>query len=289
MKHKIWVTVAAIMILAAAAMAFVLIRRPDIRYLVSDVMVHLGTGADLKDVDEEILNLKKYPVGVFLDDERVRKEQSVMLINREFPLTEEFAAEISQYKESDIQMNVCMYEAYERIAAEVFEKFGQKLYVRSGYRTAKEQQEQAENHSDVAAAKGASEHQAGLALDVYVPQFAGMGFIKSPAGQWVNSNCWRYGFIIRYPYYGRGETEIAYEPWHLRYIGMPHAEVISQNQLTLESYLNQLESGLYYQYGEYLITKQSGDVLYLPEKFSEAVISEDNQGSWIITLQGYTS
>ena len=42
-----------------------------------------------------------------------------------------------------------------------------------------------------AAAPGASEHQTGLGIDVYVKNFAGEGFVKSQAGQFVNSESWR--------------------------------------------------------------------------------------------------
>ena len=32
-------------------------------------------------------------------------------------------------------------------------------------------------------------------------------------------------------------TGIAYEPWHYRYVGLPHSERISAGGLTLEEYL----------------------------------------------------
>ena len=78
-------------------------------------------------------------------------------------------------------------------------QFDVPLYVREAYRTAKEQEEKTEENSAVAAEVGASEHQAGLALDLYVPQFGGWAFTKSAAGRFVDTNCRDYGFIVRYP------------------------------------------------------------------------------------------
>ena len=87
---------------------------------------------------------------------------------------------------------------------------------------------------------GRSEHHTGLAIDV---TSASMGwgltqdFADYPDGQWINEHCQEYGFIIRYP---KGKTDItgyAYEPWHLRYVGVDAATYIMENGLTLEEYM----------------------------------------------------
>ena len=51
-----------------------------------------------------------------------------------------------------------------------------------------------------AAKVGYSEHETGLALDLYVHTLAQKNFIKSQVGKWVNSNAHKYAFIIRYPF-----------------------------------------------------------------------------------------
>ena len=96
-----------------------------------------------------------------------------MLINDAYPLSDSFQPEISYYKDTDVQMNSCIQDAYAAMSAAVREQFDVPLYVREAYRTAKEQEEKTEENSAVAAEIGASEHQAGLALDLYVPQFGG--------------------------------------------------------------------------------------------------------------------
>ena len=106
---------------------------------------------------------------------------------------------------------------------------------------------------------------------------------------WFYQNCYKYGFILRYPSY---ETEIStgyeYEPWHIRYVGAPHAKIIYNNQLTLEEYILSLKDNVWYEIDGYLISRQMpGDnaSLTLPNKYSSAVISPDNTGSYIITIK----
>ena len=55
--------------------------------------------------------------------------------------------------------------------------------------------------------------------------------------QWLMKNCWRYGFILRYPTDKTEETGIIYEPWHYRYVGREAAEEITRQEICLEEYL----------------------------------------------------
>ena len=160
------------------------------------------------------------------NDPLVTFDQSLMLINTDYPLSESFIPDIAEYKDTDVYMSRCMLDAYASLSAAVSEKHGMKLYVSSDLRTYDEQEKLYEEDPNTATLPGASEHQSGLALDVYVARFAGDGFIKSAAGRFVNSNCHEYGFIIRYPSYGEDMTGIRFEPWHIRYVGQPHASII---------------------------------------------------------------
>lgn len=272
-------------IMAVAAMAGFLILRPDYRYLAVETMANLGAHMSLEEVDPSELELVSRSLEELRENGQVAFEQSEMLINSDHPLGDSFVAQISSYQNTDVVMNTCVMEAYEALAAAVQERFGERLYVKSAYRTAEEQEEEVRENTARAAPLNASEHQAGLALDVYVPSYPGRSFIKTDAGQYVNSNCWQYGFIIRYPYYGEQVTGIPYEPWHLRYVGAPHAEIIYKGQTTLEEYVASLEVGKFYRYGEYLVTRQSGEALKLPETFDSTVISPDNEGNYIVTVK----
>ena len=221
-------------------------------------------------------------------DSRVRFGQSLMLVNKEHPLPDGFSPELAEYRDTGVMMNACMTEAYATLSAAVTEKTGERLLVSSDYRTYEQQKEEYDASPTLATVPGASEHQTGLALDVYVPYYASYGFLKSEAGRFVDSECRKYGFIIRYPVYGEAETGIAFEPWHIRYVGEPHANIIYNNRLTLEEYISSLEIGAWYEFGEYLISRQEpgdGDSLQLPEEYGAAVISPDNMGGYIITVE----
>ncbi|HZK19420.1 MAG TPA: D-alanyl-D-alanine carboxypeptidase family protein, partial [Treponemataceae bacterium] len=57
--------------------------------------------------------------------------------------------------------------------------------------------------------------------------------------------CAQYGFIERYPAGREHITSIAHEPWHFRYVGYPHSEVMKRNDLTLEEYTDYLKQFSY--------------------------------------------
>jgi len=89
---------------------------------------------------------------------------------------------------------------------------------------------------------GTSEHQIGLALDIYTDSYKSLdeGFGETAAGVWLRENCGEYGFILRYPKGKEYITGIEYEPWHFRYVGRTAAEEIMEQGLTLEEYVEGL-------------------------------------------------
>lgn len=219
------------------------------------------------------------------ENDKFEFNQSLLLINTEYMLTDDFTAETAEYKDSGVAMNACILEAYSALSAAVKEKTGDKLYVSSAIRSRTRQQELYEEDPETATIPGASEHETGLCLDVYVAFYSGDGFLKSAAGQFVNSYCDEYGFIIRYPSYGEKKTGIRFEPWHIRYVGFPHSEIIYNNGLTLEEYIASLEEGVCYEANGYLITRQrpvDGKV-YVPTGCDSYIVSPDNTGCYIIT------
>ena len=84
------------------------------------------------------------------------------------------------------------------------------------------------------ATPGASEHHTGLAFDLTVP---GESFRKTPQSAWLQENCWDYGFIIRYTEEKERLTGISAEPWHIRYVGLPHSLLMKEKGLCLEEYM----------------------------------------------------
>jgi D-alanyl-D-alanine carboxypeptidase len=94
----------------------------------------------------------------------------------------------------------------------------------------------------ISAKPGYSEHQTGLAVDVGNAtgqcELAGC-FGDTPGGRWVAANAHRYGFIVRYPNGYTHITGYAYEPWHLRYVGVQLATDMRNRGIpTMEQYFS---------------------------------------------------
>lgn len=96
-----------------------------------------------------------------------------------------------------------------------------------------------EKTDKVSAIPGSSEHQTGLSIDVSCNSVGcslEKSFGKTPEGKWLSKNCYKYGFVIRYPKNKSDITGYSYEPWHIRYVGKNLAEYLYKNKLTLEEY-----------------------------------------------------
>ncbi|KNF08401.1 D-alanyl-D-alanine carboxypeptidase [Gottschalkia purinilytica] len=128
-----------------------------------------------------------------------------------------------------------------------------ELFAVSGYRSYKKQTDIFRNNARrsgekeanrVSAHPGESEHQTGLTMDVS-SKSAGFGLIESfgttKEGKWLKENCWKYGFIIRYPKEKEQITGYKYEPWHIRYVGTEVAKYITSKNITLEEYWKSYE------------------------------------------------
>lgn len=99
-------------------------------------------------------------------------------------------------------------------------------------------------YSDTAlsvALPGTSEHGLGLALDLISNQYTELDEkqAETKEAKWLEENCYKYGFILRYPPEKTAETGIIYEPWHYRYVGEEDAKKIMESGMTLEEYLEE--------------------------------------------------
>ncbi|MCJ1908954.1 M15 family metallopeptidase [Planococcus ruber] len=110
----------------------------------------------------------------------------------------------------------------------------------SGYRSFSQQEALYEEMgSSFALPAGHSEHHLGLSLDVGSTE---MKMEKAPEGKWIEENSWKYGFILRYPKDKTDVTGIEYEPWHIRYVGLPHSVIMKEKNFVLEEYLVYLKN-----------------------------------------------
>jgi len=84
---------------------------------------------------------------------------------------------------------------------------------------------------------GHSEHQTGLAVDVYNGVENYTNFEKTEEYQWMQKHAHEYGFIVRFPKEKEKETGYEFESWHYRYVGKEIASYIKENNITLEEYI----------------------------------------------------
>ncbi|MCL2364282.1 MAG: M15 family metallopeptidase [Defluviitaleaceae bacterium] len=179
------------------------------------------------------------------------------LVNTDHPLCEGFEPR-TLVDVGNHRMDGKVADAYEKLTAamqaEKAEAGDQTLYLYSAYRSYGRQKdlfaerirhyitqgysrkEARERAAQSVQPPGASEHQTGLALDVSSTGALNQAFGETPAGEWLAANAHRFGFIIRYPQSKTHTTNIIYEPWHLRYVGTPHAEIMHARDLALEEY-----------------------------------------------------
>lgn len=215
----------------------------------------------------------------------IEENQLLLLINSTHPLPEGFEPLLQEY--NGARMHPAMVEDYVALRDALEERTGQRIYVSSDYRSSVEQEEILVTSPDgIAAEVGHSEHEAGLALDVYVKGFGGMSLIKTSAGRELARICKDYGFVIRYPEGKERITGTPYEPWHLRYVGQPHASLMDRYGLTLEEYIALLEVGVWYDVGDYYVGRFAENEILFPSNESlEGCVSPDNTGYFIITLK----
>lgn len=178
----------------------------------------------------------------------------------------------------------------------------------SGYRSQEQQkhiydtsllEHGAEFTASYVARPGESEHQTGLAVDVgqlledvdyLCPSFPDHGIYAS-----FKQLAAEYGFIQRYQEGKEHITNIACEPWHYRYVGVPHSILMEQHELCLEEYImflkqfpfggSHLHTKMNNQYIEIYYIRAEDIEIWLPIKSdSKYEWSGNNSDGFIITM-----
>ncbi len=170
-----------------------------------------------------------------------------LIVNKTYPLPSDYVPNNTYKPITQINCADCLdkqaIDAYQQMKKDASSN-GHGLWVASGYRgytyqaalyngyVANAGKAEADTYS---ARPGHSEHQSGFAFDL---NDVNQNFGNTPAGQWINQNCYKYGFIIRYPQGKDNETGYIYEPWHLRYVGIDLATKLynAGDWITMESY-----------------------------------------------------
>ena len=115
-----------------------------------------------------------------------------------------------------------------------------KDFIGQGY-TRKEAKKKA---GTVVAIPGTSEHEIGLAVDIVDVKYQLLeeNQEKTETQNWLMKNCWKYGFILRFPKGKENITGVIYEPWHFRYVGKEAAKEITERGICLEEYLGVIDT-----------------------------------------------
>lgn len=146
---------------------------------------------------------------------------------------------------------------------------------------------------ETVAIPGFSEHQIGLAMDIDLHDVEYENFEETDFAKWMDENSWKYGWVLRYPADKTEITDIAYESWHFRYVGICHAQYMYENDICLEEYIDLLHND-----GKIEIDSIDGkyEVIYAKAdddgnaevnipKGCDYTVSGDNIGGYIITVK----
>ncbi|MBP9988535.1 MAG: M15 family metallopeptidase [Ruminococcus sp.] len=156
----------------------------------------------------------------------------VLIANKTYALPESYEPGVDSTAEAAL-------EEMKKAAAED----GVNLWIMSGFRSYSTQAGLYNDYVDrdgkaeadtYSARPGHSEHQTGLAFDLNSLKTS---FEDTAEGIWLAKNCYKYGFIIRYPKGKESITGYQYEPWHVRYLGTDLSTKVYQSGLCLEEYL----------------------------------------------------
>lgn len=162
----------------------------------------------------------------------------IIIVNKNFGLPVDFGDGLKE--EISTAFNTMSYDA---------KSDGIHLFIASGFRDYNKQEslyddyynsfgEEAKRFSSPA---GYSEHQTGLAIDIggQDPEYwVNSTFYNTSEYKWLEENCYKYGFILRYPDNKEEITGYMFEPWHYRYVGTELSTYLTENNLTLEEHFN---------------------------------------------------
>ena len=209
-----------------------------------------------KEIDVKIVGKDELVKATNTEGKEITKEQiykgDLLLVNRDYPVKKDSIRSdiINVNHNSELVRGYVIFDRNLRLSKDVVKKFlnvvdaaGKEsvnhFLISSGYRDFQEQKQLYEKMgSDYALPAGYSEHNLGLSLDIGSTQ---KKMEKAPEGKWIEENVWKHGFVLRYPKNKSNITGIQYEPWHIRYVGLPHSAIMQKKNFTLEEYLEFLK------------------------------------------------
>lgn len=186
---------------------------------------------------------------------------NLLLVNKTHRLAENLEMETKQIFSEEVDARI--YDSLVQMLEDGERDSDRQFLVCSGYRSVDFQQTLFDNKiaeiqaehpeytyeeayieaSTIVAIPGASEHNTGLTVDICAMDFQMLieEYEETDEAKWLKENCYKYGFILRYPKGKEDITQIIYEPWHFRYVGVEAATEIMTQGITLEEYLGEVD------------------------------------------------
>jgi len=178
------------------------------------------------------------------------KDNYLMLVNKFYHLDSKYVRDdiknISlSYSYNGNSAAEIVIENFKIMREDILKELNVHLMVNSSYRSYKDQDEIYKSFKTVslqyadsyAARPGFSEHQTGLALDITSLEHKSQKeFKESVEYKWLKDNCYKYGFILRYPENKEHITGYNTESWHFRYVGNEAAKIIHDENITFDEY-----------------------------------------------------
>ncbi|MCI8446448.1 MAG: M15 family metallopeptidase [Bacilli bacterium] len=172
-----------------------------------------------------------------------------LIVNKHYELGKDYAPDdivpcSTMYAYDNNSLREEAYNAFKRLF-NAAKADGHTIIINSSYRTYDWQNEfyndykltHGQSKADsIAARAGHSEHQSGLAIDVASFNNPSANFEDTEEFTWMSQNCYKYGFILRYPKGRENITGFEYESWHYRYVGIDIATEIHEKNITFEEY-----------------------------------------------------
>ena len=208
-----------ILMLLGGSILYVTVARPDVGYGLQDLL-RKRTALELNETEAggtEAVLLADIRAGT---REEITWQNSLWLVNAAHPLSEDAELMLTEYKDTELLVDRSGVSALQELLQTAEEETGDRIYLMSSYRTREEQEAEYLADPQLAVPAGTSEHETGLALDLYVYQKAQREFITAKGGVWIQEHAHEYGWIIRYPVHRCGRVRVFRTyPGH-RYISM---------------------------------------------------------------------
>lgn len=184
----------------------------------------------------------------------------LLLVNKTHPLDSAWKPNLIRIREYGVEVDSSIADHLREMLA-AGEKKGLSFWIASAYRSTQRQRELLDEDIEALIHKGYSyseayeevvretmpvecgEHATGLAVDIVAKDYQILDEKQGRTDEilWLQQNCSRYGFILRYPEGKEDITKVSYESWHFRYVGVEAAEEIMSQGLTLEEYMESVE------------------------------------------------